>query len=184
MSTYTHLTQEERYHIETMRKQKVSLNQIAAGMGRHPSTLGRELKRNTGLRGYRYKQAHKTAQQRHADKPKAVKMLGELKAYVTEHLEQQWSPEQISGRLKQENKPSVSHETIYRLVSEDQKAGGQLFTHLRHQAKPYRKRYGKHDYRGRIPNRVDIDQRPAIVEEKIRLGDWEADTVIGKGHKA
>ena len=65
----------------------------------------------------------------------------------------------------------------------DKAAGGELYTHLRHQAKPYRKRYGKKDYRGIIPARVDIDERPAIVDDKTRLGDWEADTVIGKGHQ-
>ena len=65
----------------------------------------------------------------------------------------------------------------------DKAGGGELYKHLRHQAKPYRKRYGKNDYRGTIPGRVDIDERPAIVDEKIRLGDWEADTVIGKGHQ-
>ena len=183
MSGYTHLTQEERYHIETLRKQGISNTAIARGMGRHPSTLGRELKRNTGQRGYRHKQAHGLAQQRHKDKHKVKKIVGSLKDYVVEHLKQRWSPEQITGRLKQEEKDNASHETIYQFVLQDQKNGGDLFSYLRHQAKPYRKRYGKKDYRGRIPNRIDIEQRPAIVDEKIRLGDWEADTVIGKGHQ-
>ena len=181
--TYTHLTQEERYHIETLLKQKVSLNQIAKGMGRHPTTLGRELKRNTGQRGYRYRQAHDTAQQRLTDKPKAKKMVGTLLHEAVAGLKKHWSPEQICGRLKQQNQPSVSHETIYRFVLEDKKAGGTLHAHLRHPNKKYRKRYGKQDYRGRIPDRVDIGQRPAVVDEKSRLGDWEADTVIGKGHQ-
>lgn len=181
--TYTHLTREERYHIETQRKQKFSLGQIAEGMGRDKSTLSRELKRNTGQRGYRYKQAHETAQQRHADKPKAVRLTDGIKSYASLKLKGHWSPEQISGRLKQEGKPSVSHETLYRFVLEDKKAGGDLYTHLRHQHKKYRKRYGKRDCRGAIPNRVDIGQRPAVVDEKSRLGDWEADTVIGKGHQ-
>jgi IS30 family transposase len=181
--TYTHLTQEERYHIQIMRKQKVSLGDIAKGMGRNKGTISRELKRNTGQRGYRYKQANEMAKQRHADKPKAIKLTDELQNYATTKLKQHWSPEQIRGRLKQEGKAYISHETLYRFVLEDKKAGGQLYAHLRHQAKPYRKRYGKNDYRGRIPNRVDIDQRPTVVDEKSRLGDWEADTVIGKGHK-
>lgn len=183
MSTYTHLTQEERYHIQTMRKQKVSLGDIAKGMGRNKGTISRELNRNKGQCGYRYQQADRMAKQRHTDKPKAKKMVGELKTYVEERLQEHWSPQQISGRRKLEGKPSASYETIYRFVLEDKKSGGDLYTHLRHQAKPYRKRYGKNDYRGRIPNRVDIDQRPTVVDEKSRLGDWEADTVIGKGHK-
>lgn len=183
MCTYTHLTQEERYHIQTLLKQKISLSDIAKGMGRNKGTISRELKRNRGQCGYRYKQANEMAQQRHANKPKAIKLTEELKNYATTKLKQHWSPEQIRGRLKQEGKAYVSHETLYLFVLEDKKAGGDLYTHLRHQAKPYRKRYGKNDYRGRIPNRVDIDQRPIVVDEKSRLGDWEADTVIGKGHK-
>ena len=183
MSTYTHLTQEERYHIETLRKQKVSLSKIAAGMGRHKSTLSRELRRNQGRRGYRYQQAQRKALQRHQEKPKAVKLNDGLRGEIALRLEQHWSPEQISGRLKLEGKTSVSHETIYRFVLKDKQRGGYLHTHLRHQAKPYRKRYGKRDARGIIPGRVDIAERPPVVDEKSRLGDWEADTVIGKGHK-
>jgi IS30 family transposase len=183
MKTYTHLTQGERYHIEVLRKEKISLSEIARGMGRHKSTLSRELKRNKGGRGYRYQQANDFAQQRHADKPKAIKMTDELKTYTNARLQEHWSPEQISGRLKCEGKASISHETIYRYILADKKAGGYLYTHLRHQAKKYRKRYGKKDYRGQIPNRVDISQRPCCVDKKVRLGDWEGDTVIGKGHK-
>ncbi|MDD1617625.1 MAG: IS30 family transposase, partial [Methylococcaceae bacterium] len=183
MSTYTHLTQKERYHIETLLKQKFSLNAIAKGMGRVGSTLSRELKRNCGQRGYRHQQADRMAKQRHHDKPKAIKLDQEMQQRITPLIQEKWSPEQISGRLKQEGKESISHETIYRFLLVDKKAGGELYTHLRHQAKPYRKRYGKKDYRGIIPDRVDINERPAVVDEKSRLGDWEADTVIGKGHQ-
>jgi len=183
MSTYTHLTREERYHIETLIKQKMSLNSIAKGMGRAVSTLSRELKRNTGQRGYRYRQADKMAKQRHYDKPKCFKLDQEMQELIRPLIQEKWSPEQVSGRLTQEGKKSVSHETIYRFLLTDKAAGGDLYRHLRHQAKPYRKRYGKKDYRGIIPNRVDIDERPTIVDDKDRLGDWEADTVIGKGHQ-
>jgi len=82
MSTYTHLTQEERYHIETLRKQKVSLSKIAAGMGRHKSTVSRELRRNQGQRGYRYQQAQRKALQRHQEKPKAVKLNDGLRGEI------------------------------------------------------------------------------------------------------
>lgn len=183
MSTYTHLTQEERYPIELLRKQKVSLSKIAHGMGRHKSTLSRELRRNQGQRGYRHQQAQRKALHRHHDKPKAVKLDAAMRNEITSRIKQRWSPEQISGRLTQEGKKSVSPETIYRFLLADKAAGGELFMQLRPQAKPYRKRYGKHDYRGTIPGRVDIDQRPTRVAEKTRLGDWEADTVIGKGHR-
>ena len=182
MNTFNHLTQEERFYIYTQRKQGVSRNKIAIALGRNKSTIGREITRNTGQCGYRYKQAHKMAKQRHIDKPKKTKMTTEMQQTVNPLIRQKWSPECISGRLKQQGKDSVSYETIYRYILIDQKAGGDLFTHLRHQAKPYRKRYGKNDYRGTIPNRVDIDERPQVVDDKSRLGDWEADTVIGKGH--
>ena len=66
---------------------------------------------------------------------------------------------------------------------QDKVAGGSLHQYLRHQGKKYRKRYDKNDYRGHIPNRVDIDDRPSIVDSRSRIGDWEADCVIGKGHQ-
>lgn len=183
MRTFNHLTQEERYHIYLMHKKKVSLEEIAKDIGRSKSTISRELRRNKGQRGYRHQQAQIKAERRHADKPKAIKLDEAMKQVIKPLIEEKWSPEQISGRLKILDEPTVSHETIYRFILADKAEGGELYKHLRHQAKPYRKRYGKNDYRGTIPGRVDIDERPAIVTEKTRLGDWEADTVIGKGHK-
>lgn len=159
------------------------LNKIAKTLLRSVSTLSRELKRNTGNRGYRYHQAHQLSQQRHKDKPKAVKMTEAMKSVILGYLKQDWSPQQISGRLELEKQPSVSHETIYRWLLSDQQSGGHWYLLLRHKCKKYRKRYGKKDYRGRIPNRVDIDERPSVVDEKTRLGDWEADTVIGQAHQ-
>lgn len=91
-------------------------------------------------------------------------------------LRADWSPEQIS------NHAAISIETVYQRVYADKRAGGFLWQHLRCQ-KQRRKRYGKHDRRGIIPNRLSIEQRPAIVEKRSRIGDWEADTVIGKNHK-
>lgn len=182
--TYTHLTQCERYHTEVQLQQGISLSKIAAAMGRHKSTLSRELKRNVAAaEDYCHRLAQDLAERRHADKPKAVKMDDALRVEVASRILQRWSPEQISGRLKLEGKPTVSHETIYRYLLDDKAAGGEPYKNLRHQAKPYRKRYGKPDGRGKIPGRVDIAERPPVVEQKTRLGDWEADTVIGKGHQ-
>ena len=143
MRTFNHLTQEERYHIYIEHKKKVSLGDIAKDMGRSKSTISRELRRNKGNCGYRYQQAQIKAQRRHLDKPKAIKLDEAMKQVITPLIEEKWSPEQISGRLKRLEKPSVSHETIYRFVLADKAAGGELYKHLRHQAKPYRKRYGK-----------------------------------------
>lgn len=182
--TYTHLTSEERHYIETRHKQKDSTMAIATALGRSQSTVSRELRRNRGQRGYRHKQAHSQAQQRHADKPKAVKLTSELVRDIDALLEQQWSPEQVSGRLKQEGKAWVCHETIYQHVLRDKRGGGKLHLNLRRHEKKYRKRYGSGtgSVKG-IPNRVDIDERPDEANQRVRLGDWEADTMIGKGHK-
>ncbi len=180
---YTQLTEAERYHIYTMKKQDYSNNKIAQGMGRDRSSIGRELRRNVGKRGYRYQQANCMAMKRHAEKTKASKLTEELVKYITQKLTQRWSPEQISGRLKLDKGISLSPETIYQLIAKDKRQGGSLHQYLRHQGKPYKKRYGKADYRGCIPGRVDIDERPEVVNERSRVGDWEADLVIGKAHK-
>ncbi|MBK8455178.1 MAG: IS30 family transposase [Thiofilum sp.] len=181
---YTHLTAEERHYIETRHKMKESMATIALTLGRSPSTISRELTRNRGQRGYRHKQAHAKAQQRHANKPKAVKLTPELAVSMGTLLEQQWSPEQISGRLKAEGKATICHETIYQYVLRDKRANGKLYLNLRRHTKKYRQRYGSKtgSVQG-IPNRVDIEERPEVVNQRERLGDWEADTMIGKGHQ-
>ena len=93
-----------------------------------------------------------------------------------------WSPEQISGRLKAEHDMQVSHEWIYQHILADKLTGGTLHKHLRCQKKR-RKRYGSYDRRGKLPNRVSIDARPEIVDQRERLGDWEIDTIIAKGQQ-
>lgn len=182
---YRHLTAEERHYIETRHKMEDSTTEIALALGRNQSTISRELTRNRGQRGYRHKQAHTKAQQRQVDKPKAVKLTPELAGSIDALLlGQQWSPEQISGRLGAEGKATVCHETIYQHVLKDKRAGGKLYLNLRRHAKKYRKRYGSGtgSVNG-IPNRVDIEERPEIANQRERLGDWEADTMIGKGHQ-
>ncbi|CDG19507.1 transposase (fragment) [Xenorhabdus doucetiae] len=88
------------------------------------------------------------------------------------------------GYLKREAKISLHHETIYRLIYKDKINGGDLWQHLRIAKKPYRKRYGSHEHRGKIKNRVSIDNRPKIVDKKQRIGDWEGDTIVGKDRKS
>jgi len=180
---YTHLSLEERHYIEFELKKGIKVKEISTSLGRSSSTIYREIDRNTGLRGYRHKQANSFALERHKVKNKDIKMTDELKQEIAQYLESDWSPEQISGYLKKEGKVSVHHETIYQYILADKKSGGKLFMHLRHQSKTYRKRYGNARSRNGIPNRVDIDQRPAIVNGRQRVGDWEGDTIIGKAHK-
>lgn len=180
MKPYTQLTQEQRYQIHAFLKAGFTQIHIANDLGVHPCTISREVKRNRGKRGYRPQQAHQKALNRRAIKPK-LRMASTTWDLVDNLIKQDLSPEQVSGRLLMEQNISISHEWIYLHIYQDKYRGGKLHTHLRCQKKR-RKRYGKHDRRGRIPNRVSIDQRPAIVDEKKRIGDWEGDTIIGKNH--
>lgn len=183
--SYQQLTDEERIEIYAMRQEGKTIAQMAEALRRHRSTVYRELNRNSGQRNYRPKQAHRKAEERRTSKRKAVKMTGRTLTYIHDKLSTEWSPDQISKMMRldpQYTGHAVSHERIYMYIWEDKRNGGTLYEQLRigNKAK-YRKRYGKNDYRGKIPNRKDIDNRPAIVDEKIRVGDWEADLVVGAG---
>lgn len=179
--SYTQLTQEERYQIYALKKAGHSQAEIARVIVRDPGTVSRELRRNRGLKGYRPRQAHDLALERRRDKVRPS--LGAAIWHQVEALlREAWSPAQIAGRLWREQKVSISHEWIYQYVYADKRSGGDLYRYLRCQ-KVRRKRYGSYDRRGRIPNQVSIDERPAIVASKRRFGDWEGDTVIGKGHR-
>ena len=181
MSGYTQVTQGQRYQIEALLKTGHNQTMIANVLGVHKSTISRELRRNRGFRGYRPKQAQEKAVMRRYEKPQA-RIPFTTWFLVETLLKQDWSPEQISSRLFQEQGLRVSHESIYLHIYQDKRQGGDLHKHLRCQKKR-RKRYGKQDRRGRIPNRISIDDRPATVNNKSRVGDWEGDTIIGNGHR-
>ena len=176
MSTYKQLTQAQRYQIKVLLDIGTPQGKIAELLGVSAATISRELKRNRGKRGYRPKQAHEKAMARRAEKSK-VRLTAETWALVEIKLKEDWSPEQISGRLKEEG-VFISHESIYQYVYADKRAGGTLWKHLR-RPKTYRKRAGGRDRRGKIPNRRSIEERPAVVDERSRIGDWEADLIIG-----
>lgn len=180
MSGYTQFTQEERYQIYALMKAGHNQSGIAATLERDKSTISRELRRNRGLRGYRPRQAQRLAEERRQAKTKP-RLGPAVWDWVKRLLREDWSPEQISLWLAKEKKLSVSHEWIYQYVLEDKRHGGDLHRHLRCQ-KARRKRYGSYDRRGTIPNQVSIEQRPVIVDARKRIGDWEADTLIGKHH--
>ncbi len=181
MSYYTQLTREQRYQIYALMKAGLSQTAIARIIGVHKSTISREMRRNRGLRGYRPKQAHCFAEIRRA-KAVTTRISSETWSLVVCLLRNDWSPEQISGWLAKEYQIRVSHESIYQFILKNKGQGGNLYLHLRCK-KQRRKRYGSTNYRGRIPDRISIDQRPAIVDTRSRVGDWELDTIIGKGHK-
>jgi transposase, IS30 family len=180
--SYKHLTEEERYQIDDLRREGFKQNFIAKILKRSPSTISRELSRNEGARGWRPRQAQSKAAERLTSRGSnnARKVSEVAWDYAEKHLtEDQWSPQQIAGRAKLEGLPTISHETIYQHILKDKRSGGNLYTHLRCKKKR-KKRYGSaRSTRGIIPNRVDIDKRPAIVESRRRIGDWEGDTIIG-----
>jgi IS30 family transposase len=144
------------------------------------STISRELKRNHGQRGYRPKQAHNLAMSRRKQGQRRIQ--AETWALIEAKIRLDWSPEQISGWLLKHDGIQVSHEWIYQYILSDKQASGDLHKHLRCQKKR-RKRYGSHDRRGKLPNRVSIDERPEIVDQRKRIGDWEVDTIIGRRHR-
>jgi IS30 family transposase len=180
---YRHLTSSERSQIYALLSIGYTQKQIAAQLKKSRSTISREISRNSGGRGYRPKQAQEKADdRRHFASSTPKKMKDELLDVIQEKLLLDWSPEQISGWLGRAG-IQISHESIYLHVWGDKRQGGSLYTHLRHTGKKYNKRSSGKGGRGCIPNRVDIDERPAAVERKERLGDWEGDTVIGANHK-
>ena len=182
MKTYKQLTSGQRYQISALKKIGCGPTEIAKELDVHKSTISRELSRNTGERGYRPKQANEKALERRAQATPKKRILAETWEMVEEKLHQDWSPEQVSGWLEKHQEIRISHEWIYQHILADQRANGNLSTHLRQHGKR-RKRYGKYDRRGKLPNRVSIEERPQMVEQRERLGDWEVDTLVGKGQR-
>lgn len=180
--TYQQLTYEQRCQISALKKSGNSQREIAEVIGTSQSTVSRELARNTGERGYRHRQAQDRTNRRRAEASRASKMTLNMIAVIESKLRVEWSPEQISGWLLSDQKQLISHESIYLHIWADKQVGGDLYTYLRRQGKKYDKRRNGKSTRGHIKNRVSIDDRPGIVDEKSRIGDWEIDTVIGKGH--
>ena len=178
---YQQLIRDQRYQIYALMKAGHNQTQTATVIACHKSTICRELRRNRGAKGYRPKQATELARSRRCQGHQA-RIRPQTWERIELLLQQQWSPEQIHGRLQLEHQPTVSPEWIYRYVYVDKLRGGTLYRHLRSQ-KRQRKRYGSGARHPQIPNRTSIDKRPAIVARKERLGDWEADTIIGARHR-
>ena len=184
MRTYHQLTPGERYALSALRKQGFSQAEIARSLGRHRSTICREVRRNsrdgTG-RVYRPGIADEYACWRRSRSRRNQRFVHKDWAVVLTHLKDQWSPEQISGRLKKDGRLRISHETIYRHIWRDKRRGGTRYKLLRQAGKQRRKRYGAYDSRGRLAGKRHISERPAAVEHRDQVGHWEIDTVLGKG---
>jgi len=179
---YNQLAYEQRCQISVLIKSGLSQRAVAEAIGVSQPTISRELARNTGERGYRHKQAQEKAAQRRKEAVKPTKMTPAMIGTIESKLRIEWSPEQISGWLLEDREQLISHESIYLHIWADKQAGGDLYTYLRRQGKKYDKRRNGKSTRGQIKNRVSIDDRPKVVDDKSRIGDWEIDTVIGKGH--
>ena len=185
MREYKQLTEALRYQLSALNESGMNQTQIALQLGVNQSSISRELKRNTGKRGYRVKQADGKAAARRKNAISCPVMTPETIQEITSKIKENWSPEQIAGRLdsKLEKVIKVSHETIYKFIWADKKQGGDLYTYLRRKAKKYTSRSKeKQAGRGFIKDRVGIEERPREVDERSRIGDWEIDLVIGKGH--
>jgi IS30 family transposase len=186
--SYTHLTAQERYFIYHMRMAGWSYARIGGTIGRHRGTIRREVQRNTSGGGpYLDDVAQRKACERRrkaTDRPRTGEAA--LMAHVEAKLQARWSPEQIAGRLGVQPPTAlagktISHATIYRWIWSCPRRAQRLRAFLRVAYRKRRKPYGKPSSRGQIPNRVSIDQRPRVVEDRTRLGDWEGDTIVGKG---
>ena len=154
-------------------------------MNRNVSTISRELKRNRYPNGrYIACRAHSYYRVRLRRSRIGSNFTPDNWQLVLNKLSQQCSPEQISGRLKLEGSLNISHETIYKYIWHDKKHGGELYKELRGSRKQRRKRYNSKDSRGRLAGKKMIDSRPAEIEERLKLGHWEIDTVHGSGRKA
>ena len=181
MKHYSQLTLEQRYGIYTLLKTGHDQSKIAEVIGVHKSTVYRELKRNHDGRGYRPKLTNVFSEGRKQGKVRP-RIDGSTWAYIKRLICKEWSPEQISGWMGKSMSIPVRYEWIYQYVLKDKLAGGSLYLHLLCKKKR-KKRYGSNERRGILKNRIGIDQRPAIVDTRSRVGDWEADTIIGKAHK-
>ena len=180
---YHQIAVAERYALMALQVQGLSAAAIARALGRHRSTITRELARNrTHYDGfYRPRLADTYARGRRSRSRRNAHFTRAHWRQVDALLREDWSPEQIAGRWRREGGLSISHETIYRHVWADLHEGGDLYTHLRCAQKQRRKRYGAYDRRGRLADKRPIASRPAGAEHRSRFGHWEGDTVLGAG---
>ncbi len=188
MTHYHHVCTEERFYIWQAHREGNTQTYIAQMLGRPPSTICRELKRNKYPQCHMYtyhwaKQIVKHRKQR-VNRRKARKLTDEIATLIHPLLRQYLSPEQVSWYFKHHHGIRLSLETIYRYIYRDATRHEQLKPFLRQGGKHRRKRYGSGARASSIPNRVSITERPQAVEEKTRLGDWECDTVIGQDRRS
>jgi len=178
LSFMSHITKGQRYVIESMLQAGCTKKSICTAIGKDKSVLSRELKRNSSKRGYSAKLANEYANERKERFRRQRAFTEKVKDYIIKCLtEEQWSPEQIVGDAKRRGMKMVSTERIYQFIREDKRAGGTLWKHCRHRLKHRKRPVG--GKKVIIPDKVSIDERPTVVNEKQRFGDWEIDTIVG-----
>lgn len=184
---YQQITTEERYNLSIQRKQGLSIATIATELGRHRSTIYREVNRNSSVRDghYRASEADGIARTRRSVSRRNQQYTEDEFRVVKKLLRQHLSPEQITGFIRRLNllPRSPSHELIYQYIWEDKSNGGNLWVYLRQSGKQRRKRYKAYDSRGRLANKRHISERPESVEGRQYKGHWEIDTVHGRGSR-
>ena len=180
---YRQITFEERYTLGLLRQRGLSPAAIARVLGRHRSTIGREVQRNRARSDatYRPQLADWYARGRRSRSRRNQRFAAADWRRVEALVRQDWSPEQVAGWLRRQRLLAISHETIYRYIWADKRQGGRLYLHLRGARKLRRKRYGSYDSRGRLAGKRPITARPPAVEARAEVGHWEADTVLGAG---
>lgn len=181
--SYSRVTWEDRIKIKVLYQEGLSLSKIAGRIGKHKSTISRELKRNTGKRGYRPKQAHSLAKERATKRQYPYKLKPKVIAEIQKKLALKWSPEQISNRLKKEGIASISTETIYKFILKDKKENGLLWKNLRRSSRTRKHRFPNEERRGKIKNPTSITKRSKAANNRSRIGHWERDTMIGLNRK-
>lgn len=180
---YRQITFAERYTLGLLRQRGLSRAAIARILGRHRSTIGREVQRNGAHSDgtYRPQLADWYARGRRSRSRRNQRFTAADWTRIQALLQEDWSPEQIAGRLGRDRELAISHETIYRYIWADKRAGGTLYRHLRGARKQRRKRYGRYDSRGRLAGKRPITARPAAADRRTEVGHWEADTMLGAG---
>ncbi len=178
-----HLTEQQRYQIASLHEQDLSSRQIASRLDVHHSTICREIKRNGKMGHYCARTAHQKCVSRHRAKNKHIRFTSKVQQQVDSMLQLDYSPDQINGYCRSQQITMDSNERIYQYIWEDKHGGGKLYMHLRNKGRKRHKRGRQKRSRSLIKNRIDIDQRPAIVNQRTRFGDLEIDTIIGEHHK-
>ena len=186
---YQHLTFSDRIHIEIEQSKGTSCKDLAKMLDKHPTTIARELHRNSDANGhYDAQEAHRLAQTRRSrassqPRPETALLWDEFAQTLRQHF-RKMSPELYHGRTTQvEGRASLSRSWLYELLHRERQQGGDLYTGLPRQGRRYRKRLSSDASSSKIPNRIDIDQRPPAVDARNAPGHWEMDTIIGHGHQ-